>query len=114
EKQYIIDQWQYLRPGDFVRLHTNDIIPADILLLATSNSTGICHIETSNLDGESNLKQREIISNLLNKCHFICSTMIFFSSILPEIRIPIHKNNMLLRGCVLRNTDYVIGIVIYA
>ncbi|RTG83244.1 phospholipid-translocating ATPase [Schistosoma bovis] len=67
EKQYIIDQWQYLRPGDFVRLHTNDIIPADILLLATSNSTGICHIETSNLDGESNLKQREIISNLLNK-----------------------------------------------
>ncbi|CAH8535998.1 unnamed protein product [Schistosoma haematobium] len=129
EKQYIIDQWQYLRPGDFVRLHTNDIIPADILLLATSNSTGICHIETSNLDGESNLKQREIISNLLNKDEFSPLTFLYpieveapspelykfhGKIILPEIRIPIHKNNMLLRGCVLRNTDYVIGIVIYA
>ncbi|CAI2727712.1 unnamed protein product [Schistosoma spindalis] len=129
EKQYIINQWQYLRPGDFIRLYTNDIIPADILLLATSNSTGICHIETSNLDGESNLKQREIIPNLLNKDEFSPLTFLYpieveapsaelykfhGKIILPEIRIPIHKNNMLLRGCVLRNTDYVIGIVIYA
>ncbi|XP_018645576.1 phospholipid-transporting atpase [Schistosoma mansoni] len=129
ENQYVIDQWQHLRPGDFVRLHTNDIIPADILLLATSNSTGICHIETSNLDGESNLKQREIIPNLSNKDEFSPLTFLYPIEVeapsaelykfhgkilLPDIRIPIHKNNMLLRGCVLRNTDYVIGIVIYA
>ncbi|KAH8874907.1 putative phospholipid-transporting ATPase VD [Schistosoma japonicum] len=85
----------------------NDTIPADILVLTTSNSTGICHIETSNLDGETNLKQREIVSLSIDG-------EISPLTMLPEKPIPIHKNNMLLRGCVLRNTDYVIGIVIYA
>ncbi|KAK4471174.1 hypothetical protein MN116_005567 [Schistosoma mekongi] len=127
ENQYIIEQWQHLRPGDFIRLHMNDIIPADILVLTTSNSTGICHIETSNLDGESNLKQREIVSLCIDD-EITPLTFLYpieveapnaelykFNGkiILPEKQIPIHKNNMLLRGCVLRNTDYVIGIVIY-
>ncbi|CAH8533182.1 unnamed protein product [Heterobilharzia americana] len=129
EKQYVIDEWQSLHPGDFIRLHTNDIIPADILLLATSNSTGICHIETSNLDGESNLKQREVITGLSDNSEFSPLNFLYpieveipsaelykfhGKIILPEVRIPIHKKNMLLRGCVLRNTDFVEGIVIYA
>lgn len=29
-------------------------------------------------------------------------------------KIQINNNNLLLRGCVIRNTDYVEGIVIYA
>ncbi|VDP94664.1 unnamed protein product [Echinostoma caproni] len=58
---YVDKQWQTIRPGDFVRLHTNEMIPADVLLLHSSNVAGICHIETANLDGESNLKQREVI-----------------------------------------------------
>ncbi|CAH8511169.1 unnamed protein product [Heterobilharzia americana] len=126
EKQYVIDEWQSLHPGDFIRLHTNDIIPADILLLATSNSTGICHIETSNLDGESNLKQREVITGLSDNSEFSPLNFLYpieveipsaelykfhGKIILPEVRIPIHKKNMLLRGCVLRNTDFVEGII---
>ncbi|CAH8845869.1 unnamed protein product [Trichobilharzia szidati] len=129
EKEYVVSEWQYLRPGDFIRLHTNDIIPADILLLSTSNTTGICHIETSNLDGESNLKQREIIPSLSNNGFFSPLTFLYpieveapsaelykfhGKIILPEVQISIHKKNMLLRGCVLRNTDCVEGIVIYA
>lgn len=61
---YVDEQWQHIRPGDFVRLHTNEMIPADVLLLHSSNIAGICHIETANLDGESNLKQREVVERI--------------------------------------------------
>lgn len=47
--------------GDFIRLSCNEIIPADMVLLFSTDPDGICHIETSGLDGESNLKQRQVV-----------------------------------------------------
>ena len=50
--------------GDFVKLRSDESIPADILLLNTSDTNSVCHIETANLDGETNLKQREVVKGL--------------------------------------------------
>ncbi|KAJ3342262.1 hypothetical protein HDU93_002735 [Gonapodya sp. JEL0774] len=50
--------WQDVRVGDFVLLRNNNQIPADVLILATSEPEGSCYIETKNLDGETNLKIR--------------------------------------------------------
>lgn len=50
--------------GDFVKVVCNEIVPADLLLVHTSDPNGVCHIETSNLDGETNLKQRRAMSGL--------------------------------------------------
>ena len=50
--------------GDIVHLSCNEVIPADIILLHSSDDSGICHIDTSNLDGENNLKQRQIVWGL--------------------------------------------------
>ena len=36
------------------------MIPADILVLKSSDEHGLCYIDTQNLDGEANLKQREV------------------------------------------------------
>ncbi|KAJ2723553.1 hypothetical protein GGI07_002591 [Coemansia sp. Benny D115] len=51
-------KWRNVRVGDFVILKTGDPAPSDILLLATSSEDGGCHVETKNLDGETNLKPR--------------------------------------------------------
>ena len=61
EKQYVNRFWKEIRVGDFVRLRCNETIPADILLLSSSDPDGLCHIETANLDGETNLKQRQVV-----------------------------------------------------
>lgn len=34
-------------------------IPADIVMLGSSDSDGVCYLETANLDGETNLKLRQ-------------------------------------------------------
>ncbi|XP_010211951.1 PREDICTED: probable phospholipid-transporting ATPase VB, partial [Tinamus guttatus] len=54
--------WKDVRVGDFVQLRCNETIPADILLLYSSDQNGICHLETANLDGETNLKQRQVVT----------------------------------------------------
>ena len=74
-------EWCNCHPGDFVHLSCNEIIPADILLLCSSDHAGICHIETSNIDGENNLKQRQKVLGFENDVSFSNSCMISYLSL---------------------------------
>ena len=40
-----------MRVGDVVRMESDDFIPADVVLISSSEPEGFCYIETSNLDG---------------------------------------------------------------
>ncbi|KAF7646608.1 hypothetical protein LDENG_00184700 [Lucifuga dentata] len=130
-KAYVDQCWKDVRVGDFVRLSCNEIIPADILLLYSSDPHGVCYIETANLDGETNLKQRQVVSDLpLQGAEFTPES--FHSRIECEnpnndlsrfrgymehssgVRVGLHNNNLLLRSCTIRNTETVVGIVVYA
>ncbi|XP_043548211.1 phospholipid-transporting ATPase VA [Chiloscyllium plagiosum] len=131
EKKYVEKYWKEVQVGDFVRLRCNEIIPADILLLYSSDPDGLCHIETANLDGETNLKQRQVIKGF-TELETEFDPMKFNSEIECEKphndlnrfrgyivykngkRAGLSKDNLLLRGCTVRNTEEVVGIVIYA
>ncbi|XP_067949362.1 phospholipid-transporting ATPase VA-like isoform X2 [Watersipora subatra] len=117
-----------VRVGDMVKVKCNQVIPADLLLLACSEDLDTCFIETANLDGESNLKQRSAVS-LSSTSEFTPHSPVrveceppnselnkFKGSVVTSEgqRKGISKENLLLRGCLLRNTDYIEGMVIYA
>uniref|UniRef100_A0A182T4T8 Uncharacterized protein n=1 Tax=Anopheles maculatus TaxID=74869 RepID=A0A182T4T8_9DIPT len=52
-------KWQELSVGDIVKVLNNTFFPADLVLLSSSEPQGMSFIETSNLDGETNLKIRQ-------------------------------------------------------
>jgi len=41
-----------------VKINENEFLPADVLVLNTSEKKAACYIETKNLDGETNLKTK--------------------------------------------------------
>ncbi|KAJ7727664.1 hypothetical protein DFH07DRAFT_851642 [Mycena maculata] len=47
-----------LRVGDLIRLEKNQRVPADLVLLHTSDAAGTCFIRTDQLDGETDWKLR--------------------------------------------------------
>uniref|UniRef100_A0A8C1PQF0 Phospholipid-transporting ATPase n=1 Tax=Cyprinus carpio TaxID=7962 RepID=A0A8C1PQF0_CYPCA len=130
QKRYVERRWAEVCVGDLVRLCCNEIIPADMVLLHSSDPNGVCHIETANLDGETNLKQRQVVRDLPQGSEFVPEN---YSSHIEcenpnndlrrfrgfmehpgKVRVGLHSENLLLRSCTVRNTETVIGIVVYA
>ncbi|XDT22710.1 E1-E2 ATPases phosphorylation site [Nakaseomyces glabratus] len=135
DTRFARDYWKSVKVGDIVRIHNNDEIPADIILLSTSDSDGGCYVETKNLDGETNLKVRQALkcSYKIKTSRDIARTRFWIESEGPHANLysyqgnlkwkdstnnelrnePVTINNMLLRGCTLRNTKWAMGIVVF-
>ena len=61
EGRYVKTLWKDVQVGDLIRLSNNETIPADMVVLKSSDKIGgLCYIDTQNLDGEANLKQRQV------------------------------------------------------
>ncbi|XP_076992900.1 phospholipid-transporting ATPase VD [Tamandua tetradactyla] len=131
ERKYMDRCWKDVTVGDFIRLSCNEVIPADMVLLFSTDPDGICHIETSGLDGESNLKQRQVVRGYAEQdsevdpekfssrieCESPNNDLNRFRGFLEHSdkeRVGLSKENLLLRGCTIRNTEAVVGIVVYA
>jgi phospholipid-translocating ATPase len=120
-----------------VLLRENDQVPADLIVLSTSNPDNICFVETKNLDGETNLKVRKplkVTSRIsseedLEHAHFYVDSepphanLYSYNGVLRYRPAENHSselkqeaitiNEMLLRGCSLRNTKWIIGLVVF-
>ena len=60
-------RWKDIYPGDILKLENDKMIPADMILLNTSDEKGIAYVETKNLDGETNLKLKQTDKKLQDK-----------------------------------------------
>uniref|UniRef100_A0A3Q1M0I8 Phospholipid-transporting ATPase n=1 Tax=Bos taurus TaxID=9913 RepID=A0A3Q1M0I8_BOVIN len=131
EQSYVQKCWKDVHVGDFIQMQCNEIIPADILLLFSSDPSGVCHLETANLDGETNLKQRRVVKGFSQQEvqfqpeHFhntiVCEKpnnhLNKFKGYMEhpdQTRTGFGSESLLLRGCTIRNTEVAVGIVIYA
>ncbi|KAK6904232.1 hypothetical protein I203_107748 [Kwoniella mangroviensis CBS 8507] len=129
--------WEDVKVGDIVKIYDGEQFPADILICSTSEEEDVAYIETKNLDGETNLKSRNGVPGLshLDSAQACTQAHLRIDLDAPEVNMfrlngaavnleevdeegqhPIHPVTLettLLRGCVLKNTAWVIGIVIF-
>ncbi|XP_043936578.1 phospholipid-transporting ATPase ID [Protopterus annectens] len=124
------EKWMNVRVGDIIKLENNQFVAADLLLLSSTEPHGLCYIETAELDGETNMKVRQSLpvtselgdTNKLAKFdgEVICeppnNKLDKFAGTLywKENKYSLSNQNMLLRGCMLRNTELCFGLVIFA
>ncbi|KRX06108.1 P-type ATPase, cytoplasmic domain N [Pseudocohnilembus persalinus] len=136
--------------GNIIKIEKNQQIPADMIILYTSNSDGKCYLETKNLDGETNLKTKmpslQVSQQyksekqcLIKECTLLSEKpnphIYSYQGLLQfDFKTQIHENqmsfqqaqnqfkqtsislnseNLLLRGCILKNTKFVVGLVVY-
>ena len=55
-RQFVTKNWKDVLVGQVIRVKSDEFVPADMVLLSTSDSKGVAFVETKNLDGETNLK----------------------------------------------------------
>ena len=127
--EYNEKKWINVKVGDIVKIKSGEALPADMILLNSSEPDGLCYIETSNLDGETNLKikqPRKETVHLIDP-HKLVSLKGKILSERPNSSLytyegtmevdgtefPLSPEQLLLRGASLRNTMWIQGIVIF-
>ncbi|XP_038647232.1 phospholipid-transporting ATPase IA isoform X2 [Scyliorhinus canicula] len=125
-----IVHWEKVAVGEIVKVTNGEHLPADLVILSSSEPQAMCYIETSNLDGETNLKIRQglpqtaeikdidSLMNLSGKLECESPNRHLYDFV-GNIRFdgkrtfPLGQDQILLRGAQLRNTQWVHGIVVY-
>ncbi|KAF6819097.1 phospholipid-transporting ATPase DNF3-like protein 2 [Colletotrichum sojae] len=122
-------EWQDIKVGDVIKLHRDDDVPADIVLLSASGPNNTAYIETMALDGETNLKAKRASPLLAERCQTAdaiksCKAMIVSEDpnvdlyrydgrvTVKEETLPLSLDNVIYRGSTMRNTTEAIGIVV--
>ena len=136
-------KWREINVGDYLQIKESELVPADMLVLATqllkleegqqesgsANEAGVCFVDTAALDGETNLKsyggiaetahlrtaealrcmQAELSTEAPN------GSLYTFDGVLKLGHTEHHleKENVLLRGMKVKNTELVWGVAIF-
>uniref|UniRef100_A0A8B9KFP6 Phospholipid-transporting ATPase n=1 Tax=Astyanax mexicanus TaxID=7994 RepID=A0A8B9KFP6_ASTMX len=122
--------WKQVAVGDIVKVTNGQHLPADMVIVSSSEPQAMCYTETSNLDGETNLKIRQghsltasvqSVEELMGlagrlECEGPNRHLYDFTGTLRldnHNPVPLGPDQVLLRGAQIRNTQWVVGIVVY-
>lgn len=125
-------RWSKIKIGHLIKVEKDQDFPADILLLKSDKQEGIVFVDTMQLDGETNLKEKVAPTNtnqlndqeicLLNGGSIVCdvpnenmekwdgNTTVSIRGVGQTFNSTM--KGMMLRGCTLKNTQYCLGVVI--
>jgi phospholipid-translocating ATPase len=121
-------QWRNITVGDVIRLTRDEDVPADMVLLHADGDSGFAYVETMALDGETNLKSKQV-SAALEGCSTVqgildCRVDFVVEDPNPNLyhfngrvttgsqTLPLTLSEVVYRGSTLRNTPEAIGIVV--
>ncbi|KAF0690539.1 Aste57867_18088 [Aphanomyces stellatus] len=124
--------WGDIQVGDVLLVHDKETFAADGVVLSTSEENGLCLIDTSNLDGEANLKPRNpllctlatrfpsppgeaVIPPFALQCEPPDVDMYKFTGTL-ELAGQVHaldEQQFVPRGSTLKNTKWAVVVVVY-
>ncbi|CAK7215997.1 drs2 neo1 protein [Sporothrix bragantina] len=129
-------QWRDIRVGDVVRMIRDEDVPADLLLLHADGEGGLAYVETMALDGETNLKSKQVPAPLAGgRCATIEGLVETRAELVvedpnPDLyrfngriavddpedddaqTLPLTLAEVIYRGSTLRNTPCAIGLVL--
>ncbi|SPO04259.1 related to ATPases [Cephalotrichum gorgonifer] len=126
--KWVSTKWSDVRVGDVLKLTRDESVPADIVLLHADGENDLAYIETMALDGETNLKSKQV-SAAIKDCDSIkgilsCPAHFVTEDPNPELyrfdgrvtvgekTLPLTLNEVIYRGSILRNTPSVTGLVV--
>ncbi len=75
-------RWANVQVGDYIKVNSRETIPADMIIIQVSEPNpdspkGICYVETKSLDGETNLKMRQVLPFMLKKVSALTMNVVF-------------------------------------
>mmetsp|Transcript_42587 Transcript_42587/g.97679 ORF Transcript_42587/g.97679 Transcript_42587/m.97679 type:complete len:1123 (+) Transcript_42587:130-3498(+) len=135
-------KWKDCLVGDILVVKKDEYIPADLVLLTSSDESGQVFIETANLDGETNLKTKQAAEAAMRA---VCKgeTSVekaiksasqvsleveceppneFLYTFVGNIetnkdgnteKVPLDESHVVLRGCKLKQVQWAVGLVVY-
>ena len=145
KKKFKTVKWSEVKVGNLIKVKKDEIIPADLFVICSSNKDGSFFLQTASLDGETNLKNREVLLDMQkifskkikkgknyynkifqnydkngkenfyikvdhpNKEIYRIDGNVYYNNKI----IPFDINNTAIRGALLKNTNFIYGIVIY-
>lgn len=129
-REFIEVDWSKLKPGDIIQIKRDEICPADVIILNTSLNKGggkICWADTQSINGFTQYDLKKCVQGTKNirsikdlvarlsyeppnkKLDFKGSIKIDGSFHTEQLTM----ENFIMRGSVIRNTDFVDGICVY-
>ncbi|KAH3674586.1 hypothetical protein WICMUC_003132 [Wickerhamomyces mucosus] len=124
-------KWKHIKVGDIIKLKQDEPVPADIIILTSDGENeNEVFVETMDLDGETNLKSKsplpkvsEIVNTATGLKNFKADVIVEDPNLdlynfegnltFANETYPLGPENVIYRGSIIRNTQNVVGLVIF-